>query len=207
MSCCPATALSQLGTGDYVSKGKVTKIDRGGQFDSSDLWLQTICIVDQPLELYVVGSGPKCIVWNYDICGFDSGRTRQMADLFAEAGYLVIIPDFYRGTWRIPTAPDIAQYLKDQTNWEKLQQDILKIVLPYAKSRGATSLGALGTCWGSYMVVRECGYEQFKAGVSWHPSHSQVARLLGEDEEQLLANIQCPQLFMPAGADAESCKQ
>ena len=28
------------------------------------------------LELYVVGSGPKCIVWNYDIFGFDSGRTR-----------------------------------------------------------------------------------------------------------------------------------
>ena len=28
------------------------------------------------LELYVVGSGSKCIVWNYDIFGFDSGRTR-----------------------------------------------------------------------------------------------------------------------------------
>lgn len=28
------------------------------------------------MELYHVGSGSKCIIWNYDIFGFDSGRTR-----------------------------------------------------------------------------------------------------------------------------------
>jgi len=57
------------------------------------------------------------------------------------------------------------------------------------------------------MVVRECAYDQFKAGVSWHPSHSPIMGLLGEDEKQLLTKIGCPQLFMPAGADAESCKK
>ena len=29
---------------------------------------------------------------------------RQTADLFAEAGYLVIMPDFYRGTWKVREA-------------------------------------------------------------------------------------------------------
>jgi len=187
MACCPKDALGQLSTGGYVNKGKVEKVDN--------------------LELYVVGSGPKCIIWNYDIFGFDSGRTRQTADLFAEAGYLVIMPDFYRGTWRDPTAPDVVEYIKDQTTWSKLQQDLDKIVLPFAKSKGATSLGALGTCWGSYMVVRECGYDQFKAGVSWHPSHSPIMGLMGEDEKNIVSSIKCPQLFMPAGADAESCKK
>ena len=29
---------------------------------------------------------------------------------------------------------------------------------------------------------------------------------MGEDERALLSAVQCPQLFMPAGADAASCK-
>jgi len=187
MACCPKDALGKLGTGGYLNKGKVEKVDT--------------------LDLYVVGTGPKCIIWNYDIFGFDSGRTRQTADLFAEAGYLVIMPDFYRGTWKNPTEPDVVQFIKDQTNWAKLQQDLEKIVFPFAKSKGATSFGALGTCWGSYMVLRECAYDQFKAGASWHPSHTPIAGLLGEDEKELLSHIKCNQLFMPAGGDAENCKK
>ena len=49
-------------------------------------------------------------------------------------------------------------------------------------------------------------YDQFVAGASWHPSHSPISGLLGEDEKQMLTAVKCPQLFMPAGGDAESCK-
>ena len=97
------------------------------------------------MDLYVVGSGAKCIIWNYDIFGFDSGRTRQTADLFAEAGYLVVIPDFFRGTWRSPTAPDVATWAKEQTDWGKLKLDLENIVLPFAKSKGIL----IGTKWSS----------------------------------------------------------
>ena len=38
---------------------------------------------------------------------------------------------------------------------------------------------------------------QFKAGVSWHPSHSPISGLVGEEEKTLLAPVTCPQLFMP----------
>ena len=62
--------------------------------------------------------------------------SRQTADLFAEAGYLVVMPDFYRGEWRSPTAPDIATWIKEKTQWTKLKQDLEKIVLPFAKSKG-----------------------------------------------------------------------
>merc|ERR1712079_882093 len=152
------------------------------------------------MDLYYVGSGSKCIIWNYDIFGFDSGRTRQTADLFAEAGYLVIIPDFYRGTWKDPTGPmpDVMQFIKDQTQWSKLQRDLETIVLPFARSKGAQEFGAIGTCWGSYMVIRESSYPEFRAGVSWHPSHSPITGLVSEQERELLEQVQCPQLFMPA---------
>jgi len=184
MSCCPEGALGKLGTQGYVAKGLVEKVD--------------------DLEIYYVGSGPKCIIWNYDIFGFDAGRTRQTADLFAEAGYLVVMPDFYRGTWKDPTQPDVVQFIKDQTNWTKLKVDLEK-VLSFAKKKGASTFGALGTCWGSYMVLRECAYPEFKAGVSWHPSHSPIAGLVGDDEKEMLSQVKCNQLFMPAIGDAPSC--
>jgi hypothetical protein len=38
------------------------------------------------LEIYRVGQGSKCIIWNYDVFGFNGGRSRQMADFLAEAG-------------------------------------------------------------------------------------------------------------------------
>ena len=28
----------------------------------------------------------RCIIWNYDIYGFDQGRSKQMADLLAQKG-------------------------------------------------------------------------------------------------------------------------
>ena len=34
------------------------------------------------LDVYCVGSGSKCIIWNYDIFGFDSGRTRYKFIIF-----------------------------------------------------------------------------------------------------------------------------
>ena len=47
---------------------------------------------------------------------------------------------------------------------------------------------------------------QFRAGVSWHPSHPALAGLLGEEEKDLLAGVKCPQLMMPAEGDAASTK-
>ena len=82
---------------------------------------------------------------------------RQTADLFAEAGYLVIIPDFYRGSWCDPSSPEVVTFLQDKTQWQKLKQDLDTIVMPFARSKGGEVFGALGTCWGSYMVLRECG--------------------------------------------------
>ena len=48
------------------------------------------------------------------------------------------------------------------------------------------------------MVLRECAYPEFRAGVSWHPSHSPISGLMGEEERALLAPVSSPQLFMPA---------
>ena len=42
------------------------------------LWffLQGVKDVVDGLAIYQVGQGEKCIIWNYDIFGLDSGRTK-----------------------------------------------------------------------------------------------------------------------------------
>ena len=66
-SCCPPGAWGKLERNmNYVDKGVVERVD--------------------DLDLYRVGKSNKCIIWNYDIYGFNSGRTRQLADALADKG-------------------------------------------------------------------------------------------------------------------------
>jgi len=187
MSCCPSTAWGELKNTDYKEKGQVQKVE--------------------DLDIYHVGQGSKCIIWNYDVFGFKGGRSRQMCDFLAEAGYLVLMPDYYRGSLCDPTkdGDKLPGFLKDQTKWESnLKVDWEKKVKPLAEKLGAKSYGAVGTCWGSYMVLRLCENVEFKAGVSFHPSHSPISGIIGDNEEEILKSVKCPQIFMPANGDHEN---
>lgn len=80
MSCCPKSGWPELKSDqEYKDRGQVD-----AKVNGSDL------------DIYRVGSGEKCVLWCYDIFGFNSGRSRQLADLLSEQGYLVIMPDYYR---------------------------------------------------------------------------------------------------------------
>merc|ERR1712154_87017 len=121
-------------------------------------------ILDRPqvgdMKVYRTGSGPKCTIWCYDIYGFEGGRTRQLCDMLADSGYLVILPDFFRGDWRGVSAPDLTEWLVKQSDWYgSLQADVCDTILPYARAQGAKVFGLQG--WGqlssSYNIHRrEC---------------------------------------------------
>jgi len=131
----------------------------------------------------------------------------MMCDIAADEGYLVVLPDYYRdGKFHDVKNPGTMEFLKDQSDWSKLKVDFEDKVLPFARENGATTFGAIGTCWGSYMVVRQCAFPALKAGVSMHPSHTPVSSIMGEVEKDILQAITCPQLFMPAGNDPPNVK-
>jgi len=185
MSCCPSDAWGQLDPKDYTPKGTIETVE--------------------DLDIYRVGEGEKTIIWNYDIFGINAGRTKLLADLFASKGYQVLIPDYYRkGEGRNPFVDkDLMEFIKARTIWDNLQKDWLEKIRPYAEKHGAKRFGAIGTCWGTYMVLKLGGLPDVFAGVSWHPSHAPIAKnMLGEDLKELFASITAPQLFMPAGGDA-----
>ncbi|TRY78033.1 hypothetical protein TCAL_16709 [Tigriopus californicus] len=189
MSCCPSGAWPELKPDpEYQDAGRV--VESNG------------------LNLYIVGKSEKCIIWNYDIFGFNSGRTRQLADQLAHEGQcMVIVPDYYRGTMKDPTEPDLVEFVKKNTQWEQLKVDIEKTVLPYAKGQGAKVFGTIGTCWGTFLVLCLSAYPEIKAGVALHPSHSPISGMVDFPEKSLLEFAKgTPQLFMPAGEDSPNVK-
>jgi len=191
MSCCPPGSWPQLKT-DYEAVGKETQLEG--------------------IRIYEVGTGKKCIIYNHDIFGWtkeDSGRTRQLCDLFASKGYYVVLPDYYHGDHRDPfksEQADLVAFIKKTTNWGTLSKHV-DTVMNHAKNQGAESFGAVGTCWGSYPVVKMSGAGLIKCGVSMHPSHGPISQMLGESEEELLKEIKVPQLFMPCGNDPAELKK
>jgi len=67
VGCCPPTSWGELKVDkDYKAKGVVEKVG--------------------DIDVYKVGDGPRCVIWNYDVYGFDGGRTRQFCDQLAEKG-------------------------------------------------------------------------------------------------------------------------
>jgi len=155
------------------------------------------------MKVYRTGCSPKCIIWCYDIYGFEGGRTRQLCDQLADTGYMVIMPDFFRGEWRDVSAADLGSWLAGQSDWYgKRQADWVETILPYARSQGAKVFGCAGTCWGGYMVMRLSAYNEFKAGVSLHPATTAIAEdILKEELYEVLDEVRCPQLVLTAGDD------
>lgn len=189
-SCCPSGAWGELKNPDYVPKGTTEKIG--------------------DLDIYQVGNSSKVIIWNYDIFGPDGGRTKQMADFLADHGYMVLMPDYYRGKTKDPfNSPqeETKAFLIQESNWEgQLKGDWENTILPHAEKLGAKTIGTIGTCWGTYMTVRLSSYVEVKAGISMHPSHTPVIGMLSENEEEILKEIKSPQMFMPAGNDDPNVK-
>ena len=51
-----------------------------------------------------------------------------MCDFLADAGYLVIMPDFYRGDMCEPTEARIGDFIKDVTKWDNLKGMALPVM-------------------------------------------------------------------------------
>jgi len=159
------------------------------------------------LQIYQVGSGDKGIVVAEEVFGIDSGRLKHICDLLANAGFNVVMPDFFRGD-NMPDNGDFTRFgdwIK-KFPWSKVEQDLFGKAVPLLEQNGAKSIGILGFCWGSWVVFHASSSDKIHAGVSAHPS-VRVAGMLGENELDLSKAIKCPQLIMPAGNDPDNVKK
>jgi len=166
----PKVALPQLKY-DYTPKGNFDNID-GLPIYVSDIYM--------PEERKDIG---RCVVWAYDIFGWVSpGRGFEMVDLLnRQTGMITVFPDFFRG----------EQY-NETYQWDtQLQFDWFDRVKPYLLGRNCTSVGSVGTCWGSYFVTHVSADDPMvKAGFSAHPSHPGLMETYGESEADIYQSIQ-----------------
>jgi len=140
-----------------------------------------------------------------DIFGLDSGRTKQIVDELAIAGFVTVLPDvFGKDAWSSSDWSTFGDWVK-KTPWDKINTIVSKLVA-YLEGLGVKSFGIIGFCWGTYPVVRACASGKFAAGVGFHPSHPRVIDVFGEDEKAILNAIKCPQLMLPAGNDPDTLK-
>ncbi|XP_023330507.1 carboxymethylenebutenolidase homolog isoform X2 [Eurytemora carolleeae] len=161
------------------------------------------------MDVYRVGNSRRCIVWCYDIYGFKGGRTRELCDKLSDKGYMVLLPDFFRGESRGLEDEDLISWVVTQSDWVGQRQfEWVENLLPYARSKGAEVFGAVGTCWGAYLVTKLSSYAEFKAGACFHPALTLVTELaLQQNLYELLDEVQCPQLLITAGNDHDNEKK
>jgi len=178
---------------NYTAKGKMVDLDPG-------------------MKAYLVGSGQKVIIWSTDIYGItdeniaNKRTTKEWADYLAdEGGYTVLIPDWFRGN-NMPATGMSMEWFGEITNWTRIENDWTNVVLPYLEEKISSpiSIGLIGTCWGSFPVVMLSRFENIKCGISMHPSHDKLIGLAGQEESDVLSQIEAPQLFMTEGGVGES---
>eukprot|EP01125_Pyxidicula_operculata_P013735 TRINITY_DN4558_c0_g1_i1.p1 TRINITY_DN4558_c0_g1~~TRINITY_DN4558_c0_g1_i1.p1 ORF type:complete len:253 (-),score=72.37 TRINITY_DN4558_c0_g1_i1:98-856(-) len=164
------------------------------------------------LKLYHIGSGASAVIVISDVFGYDGGRNLLIADQFADAGFQVIAPDFFRGN------PITDQFVKEkgfgaefgawakQFPFEQMSAD-LDVAIATLKENGATKFGMIGFCWGSWVSLKASASGKFSASALYHPSLGIEGFFSQTSWVDLAKAAKCPQLVAPAGNDPANFKQ
>jgi dienelactone hydrolase len=207
--CCPPSAVGAVASpAGYVKLGG--DMDVGGGVS---------CYVVEPAG----GAAPgRAVLVFHDIFGVDSARTRQICDLVASWGYLVVMPDLFKGGALDQThaeAPGVGKLrmllpafgVLRGNQWVKhgVREKILEWVLPYLRNRrGCERIGTLCFCWGCYPMTHLLSMDlpQFKCGVGMHPSLIVFLALFYRNREELVSKCKVPLLYCSAADDPSDVK-
>jgi len=182
---------------DYVPKGEVKDV--------------------QGVHTYVVGEGPKAVIVFPDLFGVNSGRTKQVCDEISAWGYLVVLPDCFEGLpfkddESLVTFPKVLcniltlkRFFK-RNAWANVGHIYEEKVIPYLRSEGVESIGAVTFCWGSYAAVHLASGDDIQAGVHFHPAITKVAGLAGEKYQNIFEKAKSPQMFLASNPDPGNIK-
>lgn len=202
--CCPPGALGALGAMGATTcraavplRGDVETLPGG-------------------LDAYVVGKGnSRALLVAGDIFGIHQGRHKEICDILADEGFLVILPDFFHGAPKARSGgflqnlqQALSLWTPLNTPWSRVENDLAQAVLPYLEQQGCPleRCALLGFCWGAWLVCHACGAWPFCCGAMAHPSVHTMAMRWGEDQEELLRKVKVPQLVLASKDEPEDWK-
>lgn len=158
--------------------------------------------------MYVVGgdndtnaNNGKAIIVIYDIFGMNSGRIKGLCDQYASEGYYVVMPDVLEGF--SATTHEGREWMKG-FSWARISEKLQGSAYKHLAEKKITSMGAIGFCFGAWVVFHMSSGSELKCGASFHPSIGAGPRYFGEVETDIVNAVQCPQLVCPAGNDPEN---
>ncbi|KAH7679541.1 putative hydrolase related to dienelactone hydrolase protein [Dioscorea alata] len=129
------------------------------------------------LRAYVTGNSESnlAVILASDIYGFESPNLRKFADKVAASGFFVVVPDFFYGDpFVLDDDAERTRPIWLQAHTPEKGVEDAKSVIAALKSKGITSIGAAGFCWGAKVVVELAKSAEIQAGVLLHPAFVSV---------------------------------
>ena len=188
-ACCPPGSWPALkAPADYVPVGQVSSLG--------------------DLPIYTSGSpGDRAILVWPEVFGWE-GRMKNICDQLGSEGYFVVMPDHMRGE---TMATGGQGFLKKWADYNSVTgRDITEKLLPYLKQNGVTKIGAIGFCWGAWVIHRaSAAGVPLLCGAGCHPSVrlENMASDSADTELELAGKVRCPMLLAAAGNDPENVKE
>jgi dienelactone hydrolase len=170
----------------------------------------------EPMDVYYTSpSGPatdtaRGVLVVYDVHGFNGGRIKGACDELAARGLHVAMADVYGGGRGVN---DLGGFGSDSgKDWLRTfgfgaLEPKLDAAIALLRRKGSKRIGALGFCWGGWVVAHLSAAGKIAAGASAHPSTCCAEILYGESELGLVSSVTTPMLLMPAGNDPENLKE
>eukprot|EP00597_Dinobryon_sp_UTEXLB2267_P016197 CAMPEP_0201096530 /NCGR_PEP_ID=MMETSP0812-20130820/5509_1 /ASSEMBLY_ACC=CAM_ASM_000668 /TAXON_ID=98059 /ORGANISM="Dinobryon sp., Strain UTEXLB2267" /LENGTH=256 /DNA_ID=CAMNT_0047350843 /DNA_START=70 /DNA_END=840 /DNA_ORIENTATION=+ len=198
MSCCPENSLPYLAP-SYTVKGTIQAHSNGHEFYVSG---------DPTLK--------KAVLIIPDIYGWNGGRTRNIADYYADNGYYAIVPKILQPAMEGAVdgdghadVPFNLQYTISIT-WEGCVQPRVQSMIEHLKSVGIEKAVMIGFCWGGWVLAHTLSDSEmsglFVCGAVPHPS-IQLEQAYGGKPVELLSRVTRPMLLMPAQNDSDSYRE
>lgn len=151
------------------------------------------------LNAYIVGSpnSKSSVLLVSDVFGYEAPNLRKLADKVAAAGYFVVVPDFLNGEPYNPENPDrpLPIWIKDHGT-DKGFEDA-KPIIEAIKSKGVSSVGAAGFCWGAKVVAELAKSRLIQAAVLLHPSFVSVDDIKAVDIPYSILGAEIDRLSPP----------
>jgi len=183
--CCPAGSHPKRPAGAHTPKGKYQKID--------------------DLEVYVSGEAKSGLglLLSPEVFGIKTGDLAELADFFAEGGYMVVMPDYFRGNY-ITDFSKFGDWVK-KWPWSTVGKDADRCI-DFLQKAGAKKIAGAGFCYGTWVNLHLSAEGKLSTIINMHPSHVGITGLLGEDVDKLIAAVKVPFLQFPAGNDPDRVK-
>ncbi|CAG8553916.1 17284_t:CDS:2 [Cetraspora pellucida] len=137
----------------------------------------------------------NAVIICYDIYGFHE-NVKQFCDILGSQGFLVALPDFFRGDpWTSEKIKgdnfmeSLRAWLGEKAPPERVQQHTAQIVEHLRKEYGVQNFGFIGFCWGGMIASKMSKDPTFDGCVLIHPGMLSI-----EDFKE----SKCPIAFIPS---------